>query len=81
MVYRGWIEGDRLVFESMGDAPVRLRFTWETASEGVINWKNEMALGDGEWFLIEEYPMTLVEGEPSLHEGPDETRSELKGAP
>jgi Protein of unknown function (DUF1579) len=81
MVYRGWIEGDRLVFESMGDAPVRLRFTWETASEGVINWKNEMALGDGEWFLIEEYPMTPVEGEPSLHEGPDETRSELKGAP
>ena len=80
MVYRGWIEGDRLVFESMGDAPVRLRFSWEIASEGVINWKNEMVLSDGEWFLIEEYPMTLVGGESSLHVGLDETRSEGRGA-
>jgi hypothetical protein len=56
MVYRGWIEGDRLVFESLGDASVRLRFTWE-AADGVLNWRNEMAVGEGQWFLIEEYPM------------------------
>jgi hypothetical protein len=28
-VYRGWIDGDRLIFESMEGAPVRLRFTWD----------------------------------------------------
>lgn len=60
MVYRGWIDGDRLVFESLGDAPVRLRFTWELAEDGVVNWRNEMAAGDGEWFLIEQYPMVPV---------------------
>jgi hypothetical protein len=31
MVYRGWIEDERPVFESLGGAPVRLRFTWEAA--------------------------------------------------
>jgi hypothetical protein len=61
MVYRGWIEGDRLVFESLGDAPVRLRFTWEATEDGVLNWRNEMAVGEGEWFLIEQYPMVPVE--------------------
>ena len=61
MVYRGWIEGDRLVFESLGDAPVRLRFTWELAEGGIVNWRNEMAIGDGEWFLIEQYPMIPVQ--------------------
>jgi hypothetical protein len=57
MVYRGWIDGDRLIFESLGDAPVHLRFTWDASSPDAIVWRNEMALGDGEWFLIEQYPM------------------------
>ena len=30
-VYRGYIEGDRLVFESMPNAPLRLRFTWDAS--------------------------------------------------
>ena len=61
MVYRGWIEDDRLVFESMADAAVRLRFTWEAAENGVVSWRNEMAVGDGKWFLIEQYPMVPVQ--------------------
>lgn len=56
-VYRGYVEGDRLVFESMPDAPVRLRFTWDASDPDVTTWRNEMALEDGSWFLIEEYPM------------------------
>ncbi len=28
-VMRGWIEGDRLIFEIIGDPPVRLRLTWD----------------------------------------------------
>jgi hypothetical protein len=59
-VYRGHIDGDRLVFESMPDAPVRLRFTWDASDPAVTTWLNEMALEDGSWFLIEEYPMVPV---------------------
>jgi hypothetical protein len=60
MVYGGHIAGDSLIFESLGDAPVHLRFTWRLLEGGVINWRNEMAIGDGDWFLIEEYPMVPV---------------------
>lgn len=56
-VYRGWIEGDRLVFESMGGVGTRLRFTWDASESGVIKWRNEMAIDGGGWLLIEEYPM------------------------
>jgi len=56
-VYRGRIDGDRLIFESMEGAPVRLRFTWDVSDPAVVRWRNEMATGDGSWFLIEEYPM------------------------
>jgi hypothetical protein len=56
-VYRGWIEDDRLLFESMEGAGPRLRFTWDASKPGVIMWRNEMALDDGDWILIEEYPM------------------------
>jgi hypothetical protein len=59
-VYRGYIEGDRLVFESMPDAPVRLRFTWDASDRTATMWRNEMALPDGSWFLIEEYAMAAV---------------------
>jgi hypothetical protein len=46
-----------LVFESLEAAAVRLRFTLDASEPGVITWRNEMAVGDGSWFLIEEYPM------------------------
>jgi len=56
-VYRGRIDGDRLVFESIEGAAARLRFTWDATELGRITWRNEMAAGDGPWFLIEEYRM------------------------
>ena len=56
-VYRGQIDGDRLIFESMEDAGIRLGFTWDASDPGVITWRNEMTTGDALWFLIEEYPM------------------------
>jgi hypothetical protein len=56
-VYRGYIDGDRLVFESMGDTGPRLRFTWDASDPTVTTWRNEMAIDQGPWFLIEEYPM------------------------
>ena len=56
-VFRGRIDRDRLVFESLEGAAARLRFTWDATDPAVITWRNEMAAGDGSWFLIEEYPM------------------------
>jgi Protein of unknown function (DUF1579) len=66
-VYRGHIDGDRLIFESLEDAGIRLRFTWDASDPDVIIWRNEMTAGDGTWFLIEEYPMVPVRhhGEPA----------------
>lgn len=58
-VYRGHIEGARLVFESMAETGTRLRFTWDASDGTVIKWRNEITTGDGSWFLIEEYPMVL----------------------
>lgn len=55
-----WIDSDRLIFESLADAAVRLRFTWDASDPAVTLWRNEMAMGDGAWFLIEEYPMVSV---------------------
>jgi hypothetical protein len=56
-IYRGRIDGDRLVFESMGEAAARLRLTWDASDPRVIIWRNEMAVDGGSWFLIEEYAM------------------------
>jgi hypothetical protein len=56
-MYLGHIDSDRLVFESLGDAAIRLRFTWDASSPDVITWRNEMTTGDGPWFLVEEYLM------------------------
>jgi len=53
-VFRGRIEGDRLIFESIAETGIRLRFTWDASDPDVINWRNEMSAGDGSWFLIEE---------------------------
>jgi hypothetical protein len=46
----------------MAGAGTRLRFTWDASDPAVITWRNEMAVDDGSWFLIEEYPM--VPGQP-----------------
>jgi hypothetical protein len=56
-VYRGHIDGDRLVFESVADSGTRLRLTWDVSDQPAIRWRNEMTAGDGSWFLIEEYPI------------------------
>jgi hypothetical protein len=60
MTFDGRIEGDRLIFESPHDAPVRLRFTW-TDTPGIALWRNELAVGPDAWSLIEEYAMRHVE--------------------
>jgi hypothetical protein len=58
-VYRGWIDGDRLIFEPVDAAGAPIRLTWDAGEPGMIRWRNEIGLPDGSWFLIEEYPMTV----------------------
>jgi hypothetical protein len=60
-VFRGHIEGDCLIFESIAETGIRLRFTWDASDPDIINWRNEMSAGDGSWFLIEEYPMVPLQ--------------------
>jgi hypothetical protein len=54
-VMRGHIEDDRLVFETMVDAPVRLRLVWDFTDASDVRWRNEMSVGGAPWFLVEEY--------------------------
>lgn len=56
-IFRGRIDGDRLVFESLEAAATRLRFTWDAAEPSFVTWRNEVETADGTWFLIEEYRM------------------------
>ena len=58
-VLRGRIDGDRLVFESVGDPPARIRLTWELAGPA-LTWRNELSVGGGPWSLVEEYLCTPV---------------------
>lgn len=59
-VMRGRLDGDLLVFESIGDGPVKLRLTWDASDAAAMIWRNEMAVGDSPWFLVEDYHMTPV---------------------
>lgn len=54
-VLSGRIEGDVMVFESMGDTVPRIRLTWDVSEEGVVLWKNEMTVDGRVWALIEDY--------------------------
>jgi len=38
-------------------AAAQLRFTCDVCDPAVITWRNEMSVGNGSWFLIEEYRM------------------------
>jgi hypothetical protein len=58
-VYRGRIEGNRLVFEPADPGGPPIRLTWDAGEPGLIRWRNEIGMPDGTWFLIEEYPMTV----------------------
>jgi hypothetical protein len=54
-VMRGFIDGDRLTFETIGDAPVRLRLVWDRTDPADMVWRNEMSVAGAPWSLVEEY--------------------------
>ena len=57
-VMRGHIEGDRLIFETLGDQPARLRLVWDLTDPDDATWRNEMSIAGGPWSLVEEYHLT-----------------------
>jgi hypothetical protein len=59
-VRRGSIRGDRLLFESIGDASNRLRLIWDASDPNEILWRNEMSLNGGPSTLVEEYRCTPI---------------------
>jgi hypothetical protein len=54
-VLHGWIEGDRLTFESNDDSPVRIRLVWDFSDPRHLRWRNEVSADGGPWSLIEDY--------------------------
>jgi len=60
-VMRGWIDGDRLTFESIGGALVRIRLVWDIRTPDDLRWTNELSVDGGDWSLVEEYRCTPLE--------------------
>jgi hypothetical protein len=56
-LYRGRLEGDRLVYESLQDELTRIRLTWILEDETHCRWRNEFAIDGVTWSLIEGYEM------------------------
>jgi hypothetical protein len=59
-VMRGHVEGNRLIFETLGDSAVRLRLVWDLIDPDDAMWRNEMSIAGGPWSLVEEYHLTPV---------------------
>jgi hypothetical protein len=56
-IYRGRIEGERLIYESLGSMLPRIRLTWILIDSKHATWRNEFTLDGEAWSLIEEYAM------------------------
>ena len=54
-VLRGRIDGDLMIFVTIGDDPPLLRLTWDASSQASITWRNEMSPDGEHWMVVEEY--------------------------
>lgn len=59
-IYRGRIDGDRLVYEPIDRALPRIRLTWQLRDPRHCAWRNEYTVDGRTWNLIEEYEMELA---------------------
>jgi hypothetical protein len=62
-IYRGRIEGNRLVYESLPEALPRIRLTWLLLDPDHATWRNEFTIDGKTWSLIEEYGMEATPNE------------------
>lgn len=56
-IYRGEIDGNRLVYTPLHDRLPRIRFTWILNDPTHATWRNEITVDGETWNLIEEYDM------------------------
>ena len=54
-VMRGHIDDDRLIYESAGSGPIRIRLVWELTGTEQLTWRNEMSVEGSPWSLVEQY--------------------------
>ena len=59
-IYRGRLEGHRLVYESLQDALPRIRLTWILLDTDHCTWRNEYTFDGQTWNLIEEYALVAA---------------------
>jgi hypothetical protein len=59
-IYRGRLEDDRLVYESLQEGFPRIRLTWILVDPDHCTWRNEINLDGQTWSLIEEYEMVAA---------------------
>jgi Protein of unknown function (DUF1579) len=59
-IYRGRIDGNRLVYESLQEGYPRIRLTWILIDPDHCTWRNEYTLDGDAWTQIEEYQMLAV---------------------
>jgi hypothetical protein len=58
-IYRGQLDGNTLVYESLKEGVPRIRLTWILADPTHCTWRNEYTLDGQTWGLIEEYRMEV----------------------
>ena len=59
-IYRGRLDGARLVYESLQDELPRIRLTWVLTDPDHCTWRNEFTIDGQTWSLIEEYDMVTL---------------------
>jgi hypothetical protein len=59
-LYRGRIDGDQLVYESVAEGYPRIRLTWILEDSAHCQWRNEYTLDGQDWTLIEAYDMVVA---------------------
>jgi hypothetical protein len=80
-VLRGWIEGDRLIFETIGAPAVRLRLVWDASDPTALIWRNEASAAGGPWTLVEEYRcVPLAESLDTMRRTAEPEPSTARGA-
>lgn len=58
---RGQIDGYRLIFETIEQAPIRIRLVWDLTDPERLIWRNEMSINGSPWSLVEQYDCRPIE--------------------
>jgi hypothetical protein len=60
-VLRGHVTGDRLVFETIGAQPVRVRLVWDVTDPANMTWRRYLSVHGGPWSSVERWHLTAID--------------------